>query len=173
MLCYQKLVTVQSFLFVVMFSCGSLKKEKKLQRVEILKGNGLWRTFVVWRWNPLFWGKVIFSQVSVCPGGLCPGVSVWLGLSWRPPLRWKNGRYASYWNVFLSIVEFFKLKKGEGLPVYQSRKTGTIFSKIYWNLCFIPTLILKLDGCRREIALNMTLILHGNGVVIVRFSQLW
>ena len=43
------------------------------------------------------WGKIIFSQMSVCQRGrresLCPG-----GLC---PLRWKSGRYASYWNAFL------------------------------------------------------------------------
>ena len=42
------------------------------------------------------------SPGSLCPGGLCSGrLCPWGSLSWRrppPPLRWKSGRYASYWN---------------------------------------------------------------------------
>ena len=54
------------------------------------------------------------SREGLCPGGLCPGRSLSRGsvsrgsLSQRlpPPVRWKGGRYASYWNAFLS---FYKL----------------------------------------------------------------
>ena len=77
------------------------------------------------------WGKVMFSQVFVCPqgggeglcpsmhhrshdqGGLCPGreVSV-LGVSVReippPPRTVTSGRYASYWNALLLSKTFPK-----------------------------------------------------------------
>ena len=50
-------------------------------------------------------GKVVFSEVFVCPqgvsvqgGSLSRGISVTETLR---PVRWKSGRYASYWDTFL------------------------------------------------------------------------
>ena len=67
------------------------------------------------------WGKVIFSQASVCPQGkggwrregvvmmslpvidsTCPWTAPTSPDSTSPaPVRWKSGRYASHWNTFL------------------------------------------------------------------------
>ena len=38
------------------------------------------------------------SGGSLSRGGICPGGG---SLSLRPPIWWKSGRYASYWNAFL------------------------------------------------------------------------
>ena len=58
-------------------------------------------------------GESLFRGVSVrgvsvqgglCPGVLCPGGS----LSWRPPPTVTSRQYASYWNAFLLTVRFIQ-----------------------------------------------------------------
>ena len=50
---------------------------------------------------------ILFTGGSLCPGGgvFVQGVSVTKTL---PPVRWKSGRYASYWNAFLSKVNLLE-----------------------------------------------------------------
>ena len=115
--------------FVVMFSYGLKKREKRLQPFENLNGR-------------------------------CKG------------LNFDDTHRHLHLNA-LSIVEVFKLKKERVSQCTNWETQGTTISKIYWNLCFLATLALKLDGCRREVALKMTLISYGNGVGIVRFSSWW
>ena len=62
-----------------------------------------------------FWGKVMFSQVFVCPrgGGSLSDVTSFLAVrppgqrplrTETPPGTVKNGRYVSYWNAFLFYI---------------------------------------------------------------------
>ena len=54
------------------------------------------------------WGKVIFSQSSVCPqeeGGVVMSLPVMDStLPLQYGVRWKSGRYASYWNALFYLV---------------------------------------------------------------------
>ena len=68
----------------------------------------------------------VFTGEGLCPvrgslsgEGLCPGEggSLSEGGSQRPPYIYDSGRYASYWNLFLSLLRSLSLRMNAPLPL--------------------------------------------------------